>query len=56
MCKARMLLTSRYSCEACNVGLHPDCFKKYHLQQTMLLSWTCEIFCCINLTSFAENI
>ena len=24
--------TSRYSCEACNVGLHPDCFKEYHLQ------------------------
>ena len=24
--------TSWYSCEACNAGLHPDCFKEYHLQ------------------------
>ena len=24
--------TSRYYCEACNIGLHPDCFKEYHLQ------------------------
>ena len=24
--------TSRYSCEACNVVLHSDCFKEYHLQ------------------------
>lgn len=22
--------TSKYSCEKCNVGLHPDCFKIYH--------------------------
>ena len=24
--------TSRYSCEACNVGLRPDCFKEHPLQ------------------------
>ena len=24
--------TSRYFREACNVGLHPDCFKEYHLR------------------------
>ena len=23
--------TSRYSCKKCNVGLHPECFKRYHV-------------------------
>ena len=30
--KPGYLGTSRYSCGACNVGLHPECFKEYHFQ------------------------
>ena len=30
--KPGCLGTSWYSCEACNVGLHPECFKEYHFQ------------------------
>ena len=48
--------TSRYSCEACNVGLHPDCSKSTIYNRQCYLVGLVIFFCCINLTGFAENI
>ena len=29
---AKCSKTSKYFCEKCNVGLHPDCFKDFHIK------------------------
>ena len=29
---AKCSKTSKYFCEKCNVGLHPDCFKDFHIR------------------------
>ena len=33
---AKCLKTSKYFCEKCNVGLHPDCFNDFHTKQIVI--------------------
>ena len=33
---AKCSKTSKYFCEKCNIGLHPDCFKDFHTRQIVI--------------------